>query len=195
MNNNYRLYKYTNIINSKIYIGITRLSETQRAGKNGIKYRVCPAFWDGIQEFGWKNFIIENIKTGLTKEEAENLERKYILETKSNDPQYGYNIQAGGSRLYGTENQFFGKTHNKGTKRKIVRSNKQRVWTEEARQSVSEKIKGITRTGKKILCVETGIIYDKVSEAAKITKIGKTNIANAARDNKRSAGGFHWKYV
>lgn len=120
----YRLYKYTNIVNNKVYIGITRLNERDRAGKNGTKYKVCPAFWAGIQEFGWDKFLMENIASGLSREQAEEMEREYIEKCQSNVPEYGYNIQSGGSHLYGDDNMFYGKTHNNETRSLIAKSNK-----------------------------------------------------------------------
>lgn len=46
---------------------------------------------------------------------------------------------------------------------------------------------------KKVMCVETGIIYNSASEAMRETNI--RNIDSAARGDQRTAGGFHWKYI
>lgn len=47
---------------------------------------------------------------------------------------------------------------------------------------------------KKIICVETGEIYDSISDAIRITN-GSTNIARACRDSGLTSGGFHWAYL
>ena len=48
---------------------------------------------------------------------------------------------------------------------------------------------------RKILCIETGVIYPSVRSAAEFVGIkGETNISHAAKNNHQS-GGYHWKYV
>ena len=44
MKNTYKVYKYTNLINGKIYIGQTIGTLEDRAGHNGYKYRKCTYF-------------------------------------------------------------------------------------------------------------------------------------------------------
>lgn len=65
---------------------------------------------------------------------------------------------------------------------------------EESRKKMSESHKGkLAHNRKRILCVETGVIYNSVSEAQKIT--GINNISIAARKVGRTAGKLHWRYV
>lgn len=45
---------------------------------------------------------------------------------------------------------------------------------------------------KKIMCVETGEIFDSISEAQKIKKC--SNISQACRGIRNIAGGYHWRY-
>ena len=46
---------------------------------------------------------------------------------------------------------------------------------------------------KRVECIETGVVYSSVSEAQKITCIN--NISIAARDQHRTAGSLHWRYL
>ena len=46
---------------------------------------------------------------------------------------------------------------------------------------------------KKVLCVETGVVYNSASEAIKLTKI--SSIDTCCRGKCKTAGGYHWKYV
>lgn len=48
---------------------------------------------------------------------------------------------------------------------------------------------------KRVLCVETGRIYDSVLQASVETGIHKTGIANCCRGKRKTTGGFHWEYV
>lgn len=95
--NIYKVYKYTNLINGKIYIGQTMESLEMRAGYNGYKYRKCPYFYNAIKKYGWDNFTVEILQDNLTREQANEFEIKYIKYFNSQDPNIGYNISDGGN--------------------------------------------------------------------------------------------------
>ena len=66
--------------------------------------------------------------------------------------------------------------------------------TLESRRKMSESHKGKpAHNRKRVLCVETGVIYDSISEAQNIT--GINNISLATRKVGRTAGKLHWRYV
>lgn len=48
---------------------------------------------------------------------------------------------------------------------------------------------------KKVRCIETGIIYESVHEAARQTGISNGNISQCCNGKRKSAGGFHWEFV
>lgn len=86
---NYIIYKHTNKLNGKSYIGLTSQQPETRWGKNGYGY-YGQNFYTAILEFGWDNFEHEILETGLTKEEAFRKEKNYIHAYNTNSP-YGYN--------------------------------------------------------------------------------------------------------
>jgi hypothetical protein len=46
------------------------------------------------------------------------------------------------------------------------------------------------------ICIETGIIYYSVSEAARqIGLSSHTHIAQVCRGKRPHAGGYHWEYI
>lgn len=92
----YCVYRYWSP-SGKSYIGKTNQGIVTRAGKNGYGYRVCPHFYNAIQEYGWDWFENhrEILANDLTNDEADNLEQYYIK--KFNSIKNGYNIQIGGS--------------------------------------------------------------------------------------------------
>lgn len=96
----YKLYKHTNKINGKIYIGITNNTK-RRWRNNGIEYKPEPGrtskFWNAIQKYGWDSFSHEVLVKNLTFAEACKLEQKYISELHSTDRDVGYNIAKGGN--------------------------------------------------------------------------------------------------
>eukprot|EP00808_Paulinella_micropora_P023177 g527.t1 len=49
-------------------------------------------------------------------------------------------------------------------------------------------------TGKEIMCIETGIVYNSIRDAAKITKISSLAIKNALSTGQPT-NGFTWKYI
>lgn len=89
------IYKITNKINNKVYIGQTINTLKQRF-KGHIYKKGCVYLHNAIVKYGVNNFSIE---------ELEKVERKYLNEReiywisfyKSNKKEYGYNILSGGN--------------------------------------------------------------------------------------------------
>ena len=48
---------------------------------------------------------------------------------------------------------------------------------------------------KKVMCVETGVVYPSLSEAARQLGFSQGNISSACNGKRKTAYGFHWKYV
>lgn len=51
---------------------------------------------------------------------------------------------------------------------------------------------------KKVVCIETGCVFDSLSEASEKT-FGNlknvTNISNVCKGKRKKAGGYHWKFL
>lgn len=165
MNEKYKIYKYTNIYNNKVYIGQTRLSFPERAQSNGRNYKECRKFHNAIKKYGWRAFRGEIICDGLSLDEANELERFYIKWYNATDDAYGYNISNGGGqhemndetrRLISkkakeryqdpSQNPMFGKQHSDKTKEimskcKLGMLNPMygRTWTETQKQKCGTK--------------------------------------------------------
>ena len=103
---NWTVYKHTNKINGKSYIGITSRKPEDRWGTNGYKYQsqkskyLC--FSKAIQKYGWDNFTHEILFTGLTEEDACKKEKELISFYNSKAP-FGYNLTDGGEGTSGYE--------------------------------------------------------------------------------------------
>lgn len=96
------LYKITNKINGKKYIGITnsfkrRFREHKR--NHSPNSLICKA----IQKYGQENFIFEVLKENLSIESACELEQEYIKKEDCLVPN-GYNISKGGNINVGSSN-------------------------------------------------------------------------------------------
>ena len=48
---------------------------------------------------------------------------------------------------------------------------------------------------RKVLCIETGKIYEKIRDAMNDTGANETKINAVCKGVRKTAGGFHWKYI
>ena len=91
----YNIYKHTNLINNKSYIGITSQKCQNRWGINGKGYELQPKFYNAIQKYGWNNFQHDILYTDLNKETALKIESELIK--KYNTIENGYNVSPYGN--------------------------------------------------------------------------------------------------
>lgn len=96
MGDTYSVYKHTNKINGKVYIGITRNQPEVRWGRNGSGYNL-QLFGKAIKKYGWENFDHEILYENLSHEDANAKEIELIKKYKTTDDKYGYNVALGGS--------------------------------------------------------------------------------------------------
>lgn len=96
-NANYTVYQHI-APNGKGYIGITG-SKAEKRWQNGKGYRHNEYFDNAIKKYGWENIEHKIIKTKLTKEEAEEMERELIAKFQTSDREHGYNITSGGESV------------------------------------------------------------------------------------------------
>lgn len=92
------IYKITNLLNGKIYVGQTqrsfeeRISEHKHHGKLYVDRE--------IKKYGWENFKAEVIEECQTVEELNEREIYWIAELNTLKPN-GYNLTVGGSGAHG----------------------------------------------------------------------------------------------
>lgn len=103
------IYKITNRINKKIYIGQTtnlskRWATHQREAQNwkhdnSVKkqHKYRSLLYTAMAKYGVTNFTIEIIDKGNSKSELDVLEKYWIQTLDSRNPNKGYNIAEGGS--------------------------------------------------------------------------------------------------
>lgn len=87
------------------------------------------------------------------------------------------------------------------TKLKIASKHIGTTASQETKKKMSETRTGKSiNSGRKVLCVETKITYNKIRDASAATGISADNISHCCRAAKNGkaeymAGGFHWKYI
>lgn len=159
----YTVYIHTNIINQKVYIGITKQTP-ERRWQNGHGYKET-YFGNAIKKYGWDNFKHEILFTGLSKEDACEIEIMLIEKYNSNNKEKGYNICEGGQTgdnlvaHYGMDNN----------------------------RAVS-----IRRIDPK---TNEQVIYRTLTTAAREMGINYRGISKACRGDARTYKGYIWEYA
>lgn len=196
------IYKITNKLNGKIYIGQTvRTLEKRWQYHNTQKTNTC--FSRAIQKYGKDAFEVKTLTRCKTIEEMNHREEYYIKLFNTLSPN-GYNLLKGGNNKMcheetkkkmsevhkGQKNHWFGKKHSLETIRKISRS-KKGVKTgppsKETRKKLSEGKKGALnpRFGKpgtalgRHLSTDTKIKLSVINKGKTVSKETRAKISAA----------------
>lgn len=114
------VYKTTNLINGKIYIGISK----KRSINNTSYLGSGKALKKAIVKYGRENFLKEILieDDSFKYPDIQKLEIEFIKTMNSTNPKIGYNISQGGDGNSGEANGMYGKNHKDSTRRKISKS-------------------------------------------------------------------------
>ena len=161
----YKIYKITNIINDKMYVGFTSQTIEKRFNQHKSKSKSdnLDKLHKAIKKYGVDNFKIELISEHQTMNDALDNEKKLISEldlTKN-----GYNLSSGGewspnekiklrgrtfteehrgnisknhADIRGDKNPMFGKKHSLESRQKISNKLKGKSKSTEARENMSK---------------------------------------------------------
>lgn len=78
-------------------------------------------------------------------------------------------------------------------RKKLSEANKGKKHSDETKRKLSESHKGLG--SKKVRCVETGIIYNSISDASRKNNIkGRGHVSACCKGTRKTAGGYHWEY-
>ena len=107
----------------------------------------------------------------------------------------------------GERNPNYGRKHTEEARRKMSEANLGRHMSDETKQKIAKSMmgkfvgrprpEGGGRPPKKVLCVETGEVFDSIADAARSKDIygRKGNISAVCKGKLNQCGGYHWKYV
>lgn len=98
----YTIYMASCLANGKVYVGQTKtyFSKRQWAHLNRKDYNCF--FHRALRKHGRDSFVWQTVAKVETKEQADNLERAWIILLRSRDRAFGYNITAGGGGSVGS---------------------------------------------------------------------------------------------
>ncbi len=91
----WKIYKHTNKINGKCYIGQTCRKNLNERWNNGKGYNGT-VFAKAIEKYGWDNFEHEIIEDNILTQEEANEREQYWIEYYGSYGENGYNMTRGG---------------------------------------------------------------------------------------------------
>jgi group I intron endonuclease len=172
------VYKITNKINGKIYIGQTIKTLQRRWAVHKSCKRTSP-LTSAFKKYGIENFTIEVIANCLDVSFLDKLETYLIAAHNSVYPS-GYNLLANGN----ASNQRGKTPWNKGKKP-----------TAKALRNQSLSHIGQTAWNKKaVICNETGQVFESLKQAAIVMKLQSSKICLVLKGIRRHTRGYTFKY-
>ena len=157
------IYKYTNILNNKVYVGQTTSTPEKRAKKNGKGYIHCKHFYSAILKYGWLSFKLEILEQ-VDSNVADEREQFYINFFDSTNPEFGYNLDLGGCG--------------------------EKIRSEQTKQKISDSGKGLKNSRAKNVCVN-GIPTNKtIRDYAKEINISESTLKMWCKKNKNGYSYF-----
>jgi len=85
----------------------------------------------------------------------------------------------------GYKHPWLGRHHSEETKRKLSEA---RIGTKQSRDQVLKK-------SKSVICIESGVTYDSITEAAKAHGVSIHAVSNVLRGKSQTAAKCHWQYA
>lgn len=203
------IYKITNTINNKIYIGQTVRTLDERMAEH---YRHNVTVIDiALNKYGKDAFKIDIIDRADSIEELNEKEIYWIKHFDCMVPK-GYNQCYGGENTmgykhkelskkkmsdskknmyFGNDNPFYGKTHSEEQKQK---------WRDSRRgmkHLSNDQIEKLRKSHHKVgvLNVDTGEVFDSIKIAAKKYNLKDTHITRVCKGKRKTTGGYRWEYI
>lgn len=187
----YVVYCHTNKENGKRYFGITGM-KPERRWANGEGYKTSRHFYFAIQKYGWDGFLHEIVQSGLTKEQATQMEQDLIAFYKTNQEMFGYNISAGG------ESGAYGVKQSAETIEKRCQKLRGRKTSEETKKKQSDAAKGRKFSEETLEKMRNAKLGKTLSESHRmnmsIAHIGR-KMAETSKEKMREARRSEFKAV
>jgi group I intron endonuclease len=130
------IYKITNKINQKVYIGQTIYPLWKRWSGHCSPQSKCTYISHAIQKYGKENFTVEEVDKASSRKELNEKEEYWINFYDSRNQEKGYNLLGGGNA----------RTHSDISKKKMSESRKGKKLTEEHKKNIGTAGKGKKRS-------------------------------------------------
>lgn len=159
------IYKTTNKINGKIYIGMDTKNNDKYLGSGLLLQKA-------IKKHGLENFKKEIIEHCNSKKQLSEREKYWIKQLNSQNPKVGYNIADGGHG---------GNTYTEECKSKVSKMLKNRIVSEETRKKMSN-----SRKGKNYLTEESKKRISQAHKGKKLSEAHKEKLKELGKKSKKS---------
>lgn len=201
------IYKITNTINKKIYVG-----QTTSTIKHRFSQHCCPShngsyLGRAIAKYGKENFVIEVLEECSSIEELNSKEEEYIASFNSLTPN-GYNVLHGGLNFKRTHYPMQGRTHSDVTKKKMSDAAVSKVRSEEhkanillannkrlgkkasdaTRRNMSLARTGLRKKGRVVENIITGEIFKSISIACDVLGLPRRSVNRILKTNNTYNG-------
>ena len=206
------IYKIINDINDYIYVGKTTKTMITRKREHLKQLNDGTDIHNAILELGLSHFSWELIESNIYDNQVLAEREKYWIQYY-NSYKNGYNMTPGGEGGNGTyaKNLKIWREQNKEQVEKNIQilldwqknhPEEVKVAHEKTVKTIKEKYgKNITRaanetTKKKVLCIETNIIYNSATDAAKqLGHSSGAHIGQVCNNQRKTAFGYHWIWL
>ena len=210
------VYKFTSP-SGKSYIGITNNLRRRIAEHKRLSKTLNKAFYNAINKYGFDNFKFEILEeynvNDRDKLHAILNEREMYYIDKFDTFKSGYNSTLGGDGtkgMAGELNPFYNKKHTKEAKIKMSEKHKGKKLTKEHKLKISESTKKAlgnlseekkrrmsneSPNRKKVICLETQIIYNSICECSDLLQIQRSDIRKVCNGKRIKAKGLTFRFI
>ena len=189
-------YMHTCTVNNKRYVGATTQKSIKARWKNGKGYEFNLELSQDIEKYGENCFThTELSKATCTISEAKNIEEHYIKTLKPE-----YNKCTRGIKIISPNATNAMKTKMKNnpewSREKVKDCLKwQKEHPEEMKIIHKKRTEAAAaRKRRKVICIDTGIVYDSITQAAKETNSCGSKISECCLGTRNKTNNLHWKY-
>lgn len=197
------IYKATNLVNNKSYIGQTKNFEKRK--KQHLKAKDDYVFHQALRKYGKDNFLWEIIEE-CADELLDDKEIYWIDCYRTFDS--GYNMTSGGDNADALD-KWRQENPDKVKKYALNGLSYANKWREEHPEESLAQVKEAQKRGadavkRKVLCIEKNLVFDSLSEAERWSisdlndnhkKASHQHISKVCKGERQTCGGYHWKYV
>ena len=195
------IYKTTNLINGKFYVGMHSTNGLDDDYIGSGKY-----LWNSIRKYGRENFVTEKLEFFESREKLIERERNLVDDKLLKEPMC-MNLLLGGTGLSP------GHKLSEVTKQKLSEWNKNNPHSKESRIKQSKTVKDKVAAGQKwgmftdaaikkvkkpVLQYKDGILIRTwtgvIDIATEFPDLCLNHISNCCRGVRKTHGGFTWKY-
>jgi group I intron endonuclease len=202
------IYKITNKVNNKCYIGQTRRSLRVRWTEHCGKKENCKRLSGAISKYGKDSFLIEQIDSAESIDELNKKEVYWIVFYKSSDRKFGYNIEIGGDGKF-TGDSTLEKLKNRKHPSEFydwsfIMKNKKPAWSTINYKGKKSKEHCLNisknahlRRSVNQFDLEGNFIafFETIKKASIATNVGRNSISACCVGRTKIGKGFIWKYA